>query len=204
MIDYTPYHQYSEIHDYIPEKKAIIKSKIIGYSLLLLYVGIIILLVTKMLTWPMFFSWSSLFDFIEQMFWVFILAIIIGFIFVAIYAFNSPGETRLKADYANAIKDVIGFDFGDDFKLLFTSSHDYEEYLYVFTEESFGPLKDHLESMKEGKQEDTGRVVKHCYNGKEGAGFTLVENRIVDCCGNVESIKVDYDGRTLKHTYIVF
>ena len=106
------------------------------------------------------------------------------------------------------IKTVIGFDWGDDYMLLYTGSHDYEEYLYVFTEESFGRLKDFLESVKDGEQEDSSRYVQHLYidsTGNERAGFSLVENRLrEDLCGNIESIEVDYEERTLKHKFVVY
>ena len=103
------------------------------------------------------------------------------------------------------IKKVLEYDFGDDYKLLYTGSHDYEEYLYIFSKDSFEPLKRHLESIPEGEDNVTGRVVKHSFKGIQGAGFSLVEDRLGDGpCGNKESIEVDYKERTLKHKFVVY
>jgi hypothetical protein len=136
------------------------------------------------------------------------LALIIGVVFVFVYILFSPGKPRLREKYASVIKTVIGFDWGNDYKLLYTGSHDYEEYLYIFTEESFSPLKKHLESMEDGEQKETSHQVQHRYidsTGKERTGFSLVENRLdSNGCGNVESIEVDYDERTLKHKFVVY
>lgn len=198
IIDYTPHQCYEEIIDRIPSKKQVIKGRIVGYSLMVIYMGIVVLLFSKVL------QWTSFFDFFGRLAIVAFLAIVIGAILGVIYLFNSPRRPRLRAYYANVIKDVIGFDFGDNYKLLHASNHGYDEYLYIFSEESFGPLKQYLESMNDGKQEGTGYVVTHCYNGKEGAGFTLVENRTHNYCGNIEKIEVDYKGRTLKHTWTIY
>lgn len=107
-----------------------------------------------------------------------------------------------KSQVASVIKNVIGFDFGDDFKLLKTSSHDYEEYLYIFSETSFEPLKNHLDPIPDKKSQDGERSISHQIDGKEG--FYLSDNRIKDGCGNIEAIKVDYQKRTLKQTFTVY
>lgn len=199
MIDYTPHHQYEEIIDYIPPKKDVVRGKIIGYLLLLFYIAIVCWFITIIL------QSDSVLLFIKNSIVLGIIALFVGVIFVIIHWLSSPPRPRLKANYASVIKNVIGFDFGNDFKLLYTSSHDYEEYLYIFSEESFGPLKKHLESIPNGKDDNTGRVVNHSFKGEEGQGFSLVENRLgSDYCGNIESIDVDYRERTLKHKFVIY
>ena len=203
MIDYTPHHQYKEIVDYIPPKENVLKSKIRGFCLLFLYLAIVGWMFNSLFQLKSTI-WSFLYDCIGIGF----LALIIGVVFVLVYALFSPGKPRLRENYASVIKTVIGFDWGDDYMLLYTGSHDYEEYLYVFTKESFKPLKKYLESMKDGEQEDSSRYVQHRYidsTGNERAGFSLIENRLGDdVCGNIESIEVDYEERTLKHKFVVY
>ena len=200
MIDYTPHHKYTEIVDYIPDPKKVLKGKIIGCLLLFVYIGIVVWLFLKMV-----YSAPSIWAAIQNFLLFVFIALILGVVFLLIWGFNSPSRPRLRANYANVIKHVIGYDFGDDYKLLYTGSHDYEEYLYIFSEESFAPFREYLDSMKDGVQEGTNYYVQHCYKGKEGAGFTLVEDRLGEGpCGNIEAIDVDYDERTLKHTFTVF
>lgn len=203
MIDYTPRHRYTEIVDYIPPKENVLRRKIRGYCLLFLYIAIVGWLFIKIFQCSSTI-WSFLYDCIGSVF----LALIIGVVFVFVYDLFSPGKPRLREKYASVIKSVIGFDWGNDYKLLYTGSHDYEEYLYMFTEESFEPLKKYLESMKEGEQEGTSLHVQHRYmdsTGKERAGFSLIENRLrEDLSGNIESIEVDYEERTLKHKFVVY
>lgn len=100
----------------------------------------------------------------------------------AIASYQPPSKSQI----ASVIKNVIDFDFGDDFKLLKTSSHDYEEYLYIFSESSFEPLKNHLESIPDKEGQDGERSISHLIDGK--AGFYLSDNRLKDGCGNIEAI----------------
>lgn len=199
MIDYTPHHDYKEIVDNIPPKKDVIRGKIVGYLLLFIYIAIVGRVITRI---P---PCSSIWHCIEYILGLIVIAIIIGLVLMLIYLLFLPGRPRLRANYANVIKEVIGFDFGDDYKLLFTGSHDYEEYLYIFSKESFEPLKKHLESIPDGKDDKIGRVVNHVYKGQQGEGFELVEDRRdSNVCGSVESIEVDYKERTLKHKFVIY
>ena len=203
MIDYTPHHRYEEIVDYIPPKGKVLRSKIRGYCLFILYLVIVSWIFIRL-----FQCSSTIWSFLYNCIGIVFLALIIGVVFVFVYVLFSPGKPRLREKYANVIKTVIGFDWGNDYKLLYTGSHDYEEYLYIFSEESFGPLKEFLESMKDGEQEGSSRYVRHHYvdsAGNERSGFSLIEDRLNgDVCGNIESIWVDYDERTLKHKFVVY
>ena len=199
MTNYTPLHDYKEIVDYIPPQKDVIRGKIVDYLLLFIYIAIIGWAIMRILLC------GSIWHGIVYVIALIIIGLFIGVVFMFIHLLYSPGKPRLRAKYASAIKDVIGFDFGDDYKLLFTGSHDYEEYLYIFSEESFEPLKKHLESIPDGKDDKTGRVVNHVYKGQQGEGFELVEDRRGgSVCGSVESIEVDYKERTLKHKFVIY
>ena len=199
MIDYTPHHHYKEIVDYLPPEKDVIRSKILGYLLLFIYIALIVWRIMEL------FHSSSIGSCINNIIVLIIIVVIIGAVFLLIHGIFSPGKPRLKSNYSSVVKKVIGYDFGDDYKLLYTGSHDYEEYLYFFSKDSFEPLKRHLESIPEGEDNVTGRVVKHSFKGVQGAGFSLVEDRLGDGpCGNKESIEVDYKERTLKHKFVVY
>jgi hypothetical protein len=199
MIDYTPFCHYEEIVDYIPPKKDVKRGRIVGYLFLILYIAIIGWGIMRIL------QYGSVWLYIKYTIALTIIGLFIGVVFMIIHWITSPARPRLRANYASVIKEVIGFDFGDDFKLLFTGGHDYEEYLYIFSEESFEPLKKHLESIPDGKDDKTGRVVNHVYKGQQGEGFELVEDRRGgSVCGSVESIEVDYKERTLKHKFVIY
>ena len=111
MIDYTPRRQYKEIVDNIPPKNDVKRGRIVGYLLLILYIVII--------GWGIMgiFPCSSIWNCTESVLGMTIIAIFIGLVFMFVCWLYLPVNPRLKADYANVIKDVIGFDFGDDFKL---------------------------------------------------------------------------------------
>ena len=47
MIDYTPHHHYKEIVDYLPPEKDVIRSKILGYLLLFIYIALIVWRIMK-------------------------------------------------------------------------------------------------------------------------------------------------------------
>lgn len=199
MIDYTPLHDYKEIVDYIPPQKDVIRGKIVDCLLFILYIVIIGWGIMRIL------QCGSVWLYIKYTIALTVIGLFIGVVFMITHWITSPARPRLRANYASVIKEVIGFDFGDDFKLLFTGGHDYEEYLYIFSEESFEPLKKHLETIPDGKDDKTGRVVNHVYKGQYGEGFELVEDRRGgSVCGSVESIEVDYKERTLKHKFVIY
>ena len=114
MIDYTPRRRYKEIVDYIPPKKDVKRGRIVGYLLLALYIVVIGWAIMRILLC------GSIWHGIVYAIALIIIGLFIGVVFMFIHLLYSPGKPRLKADYAKAIKDAIGFDFGDDFKLLFT------------------------------------------------------------------------------------
>lgn len=188
MIGYTPHHQYTEIIDQKQAKNFTQKLTMIVITITIV-TGIIYVLLLGIQYLP---CWIMV-----PITIIMIFVLIIALIVYAILSYQPPS----KAQVASVIKDVIGFDFGDDFKLLETSSHDYEEYLYIFSESSFEPLKKHLDSIPNKDGQAGERSIKHQING---ADFYLCDNRMKGVCGNIETIKVDYQERTLKHTFTVY
>ena len=187
MIDYTPHHQYTEVLDRPEQANNFAHKWTKRIIALAVMAGIIC---------------AILFGFQYLPRWIMILitiiVVLVGIIALIGYAIASY-QPPSKSQVASVIKNVIGFDFGYDFKLLKTSSHDYEEYLYIFSDE---PLKNHLESIPDKEGQDGERSISHLIDGK--AGFYLSDNRLEDGCGNIETIKVDYQERTLKHTFTVY
>lgn len=190
MIDYTPHHQYTEVLDR-PDQASTLAHKwtkrVISFAIIAGVIGIMFLGFQYLPRWIMIL--------------ITIIMVFVGIIALIGYTIASY-QPPSKSQVASVIKDVIGFDFGDDFKLLKTSSHDYEEYLYIFSESSFEPLKKHLDSIPDQEGQDGERSISHQIDGKEG--FYLSDNRLKYGCGNIEAIKVDYQERTLKHTFTVF
>lgn len=190
MIDYTPHHQYTEVLDR-PEQTKNFAHKWTKRVITFAFVAGIIC--------AMLFGFQYLPRWI--MIFITIIMVFVGIIVLIGYAIASY-QPPSKSQVSSVIKNVIGFDFGDDFKLLKTSSHDYEEYLYIFSESSFEPLKNHLDSISDKEGQDGERSISHHINGK--SGFYLSDNRLKDGCGNIETITVDYQERTLKHTFTVY
>lgn len=196
MIDYTPHHQYTEVLDK-PKKERSFTQKWTKRAITIEVVASIICVL--LLGFQYLPCWIMILISIIMVF----IMVFVGKIALIGYAMASLFPPLSKSEAASVIKGVIGFDFGDDFKLLKTSSHDYEEYLYIFSESSFEPLKNHLESIPDKDGQDDGRSIGHQINGK--AGFYLADSRLeYGCCGNIEAIWVDYQERTLKHTFTIY
>lgn len=195
MIDYTPRHQYFEIADAPKEKGKPKKNRWLAMIVRCVRIGIIIGLIGGFVLLPV----GTMLTILAVL--VILLIPLVLILAILIYKPIPPSKNKI----ASVIKEVLSYDFGSDFKLLTTSSHDYEEYLYIFPPESFEGLRKYLDSIENGPIGDTRRCVSHEYNGVEGAGFTLVENRLDNYgSGNVESIEVDYSERTLKHTFTIY
>lgn len=87
---------------------------------------------------------------------VFALVIIMGLRSKYGYDKSSP---RLKE--AERAKDFLGFDFGTDFTLRSTASHEYEEILLDFSEESFLPLMSYCQKFdkKEERIDSDNKII---------------------------------------------
>lgn len=139
------------------------------------------------------------------------ISIIAGLAALIILIFTSSEPQKYQ--YASVIKKEIGFDFGDDFRLFRHFEHDTELYEYIFSESSFEPLKMHLNTIPDEGSPDEGsingvdysRYICHHYN-KDGqcCEFILKDRRLKYGGGNIESIWVDYEKRTLLHSFIIY
>ncbi len=190
MIDYTPHHQYTEVLDRPEQTKNFAHKWTKRIIALVVMAGIICAILLGFQYLP---RWIMIL--------ITVIVVLVGIIALVGYAIASY-QPPSKSQVASVIKNVVGFDFGDDFKLLKTSRRDYEEYLYIFSESSFEPLKNHLDSIPDKEGQDGERSISHQINGK--AGFYLCDNRLEYECGNIEAIIVDYEERTLKHTFTVY
>lgn len=136
-------------------------------------------------------------------------------------AMKSPSPRLLEAERA---KHFLGFDFGDDFKLRTTGSHDYAEILIDFSDETFAPLKDFClglrcsKSRKNDEHEITITetmpyiVVKDESLFAEGVvkpGFTKIEGYYDSGLTKNDNLwitsqlrlEVDYEANTLKMSW---
>lgn len=199
MIDFTPNHQYTEIIDSdVQAEISANKSTQIVIAIAVVASIICLFLGFQNLSWWIMIT-------------ITIIMIPVWIVALFFYALASYRPLS-KAQVASIIKNVIGFDFGDDFTLLQTSSHDHEEYLYLFSESSFEPLKKHLDSIPDKDGQEGERSIKHQISVRlpteifptPKAGFYLCDNRQVNGMGNIEAIEVDYQERTLKHTFTIY
>lgn len=136
-------------------------------------------------------------------------------------AMKRPSPRVLEAERA---KHFLGFDFGDDFKLRTTGSHDYAEILIDFSDETFAPLKDFClglrcsKSRKNDEHEITITetmpyiVVKDESLFAEGVvkpGFTKIEGYYDSGLTKNDNLwitsqlrlEVDYEANTLKMSW---
>lgn len=114
----------------------------------------------------------------------------------------SFGEGNYKTKRADMIKTVLEYDFGNDFKLLARGGHDHEEYLFLFSNDSFESLRDYLNSIPDGDFKGKG-FIRH--NVNDNIGFSLSVDRLNnDGCGNKEGIEVDYRNKLLHYSFTVF
>ena len=136
---------------------------------------------------------------------------------------NRPSPRLSEAQLA---KDFLGFDFGDDFKLKTTGSHDYAEILLDFKENGFDLLKNFCEDSMalynriDGEDEITITEVKKHLVIDEGcdfigkppitkSGYTKIESYYAPQLskdGNLWitsmlGLEVDYECRTLKMSW---
>lgn len=102
MIGYTPHHQYTEIIDQKQAKNFTQKLTMIVITITIV-TGIIYVLLLGIQYLP---CWIMV-----PITIIMIFVLIIALIVYAILSYQPPS----KAQVASVIKDVIGFDFGDDF-----------------------------------------------------------------------------------------
>ncbi|MDE6091342.1 MAG: programmed cell death protein 10 [Duncaniella sp.] len=127
---------------------------------------------------------------------------------------------------AQRAKTFLGYDFGNDFKLRMTGSHDYSEILLDFEEDAFRPLGEFCRSQKSYKiqtstpDEITITEIKHHIVVKEKVfefeeeltktGFTKTESFYDPSLSKKYNLwikyllqcEVDYENMTLKMFYV--
>lgn len=133
-----------------------------------------------------------------------------------------PSPRLLEAVLA---KNFLGFDFGNNFKLRTTGSHDYAEILIDFSDEAFAPLKEFclgLQSSKTRKDEESEITITETMSyiivkdesfiGKEKirkSGFTKIEGYYDPSLTRNDNLwiksqltlEVDYEFNTLKMSW---
>lgn len=135
---------------------------------------------------------------------------------------NNMDRPSLRLHEAQRAKNFLGFDFGDEFILRTTDSHDYAEILLDFKENEFEPLRYFCEATQEtfNRKDAEHEIIiteikkyitidKGCdYIGKSiiKPGFTKIERFYDPKLSNEESLwitsqltlEVDFEARTLK------
>ena len=190
LVDYTPHCHYSEVKE-LPEQEM---KKDFDWKFWVFIFGLALLQAVC-------FYFSTILGGL-------LLFLIILFVVPIALMVKAP-LTDIRKEESQMVKNVLKFDFGDDFRLLRAVEHDYIEYLFLFPEISFKKLKEHLESIPAAKQDLEHRFsISHEYHNDDGEdreGFTLIENGIDQYgCGSVQSILVDYRARTLKYTFVIY
>lgn len=133
-----------------------------------------------------------------------------------------PSPRLLEAERT---KNFLGFDFGNDFRLRATGSHDYAEILIDFSDESFAPLKEFclsLQRSKTRKDEESEIIITETmpyivikdesFIGRERilkTGFTKIEGYYDPSLTQNDSLwiksqltlEVDYEVNTLKMSW---
>lgn len=126
---------------------------------------------------------------------------------------------------AERAKNFLGFDFGGDFRLRVTGSHDYAEILIDFSDESFAPLKEFCLGLQDSKtraNEDNEIIITETmpyivvkdesFIGRERIvkpGFTKIEGYYDPNLSQNDSLwiksqlklEVDYEVNTLKMSW---
>lgn len=137
-----------------------------------------------------------------------IVIIAITLIALIIHFFASNRDSNIYE--IGCVQNVIGYDFGNDFRLLKTvDTQGHEEYIYQFSDDAFEPLKQHLESIPdEGDfNSEMGHVVRHKFKHPRRdyiIDFYLHDSRMKYHCGNIEWIEVNYEKKMLTHVFVIY
>ena len=152
-------------------------------------------------------------------FWISIIALCV--LLVAMLSFRANyDKTSPRLREAEHAKRFLGFDFGNDFTLRKTESHDYAEILLDFDEASFTPLMDFCKSQAESSERVDNKdeiviteIKQHIETEDKGvieAGFTKTESYYAPSLSNTDDLQiksrfqceVNYENRILKMFYI--
>lgn len=222
MANETPYHIYREVGDDPIDCKGC--AKIVGYIMsgIILFISIPFIVLTII---SFCCEW-------EIMRWVY-LAFSLIIVLFGVYLGLDNGKSSIEYDKtsprlqeAQRAKNFLGYDFGDNFKLRTTGSHNYSEILLDFEEDAFTPLSEFCKSQKACKiqssspDEITITEVKHHIVLKEKefelekestkTGFTKTESYYNPSLSKEDhpwikcmlQCEVDYENMTLKMFYV--
>lgn len=221
MANETPYHTYREVGDDPIDCKGCAKASGCIMSGIILFISIPFIVLTII---SFCCEW-------EVMRWV-LLALSLIIVLFGIYLGLDDGKSSIDYDKtsprlreAQRAKSFLGYDFGDNFKLRTTGSHDYSEILLDFEEDTFRPLGDFCKSQKAYKiqtstqDEITITEIKHHIVVQEKVfefeeeltkpGFTKIESYYDPSLSKEDHLwikcllqcEVDYENMTLKMFY---
>lgn len=157
MANETPFHSYVEIGD-TPRKSLDLAGYGSGFLVLFCLVSFFIFCILLILSFIFgwyYLKWISLFSALG------ILALAI-YNFLKVFRIKDDSELNEKKEInildsprlveAQRAKIFLGFDFGNNFRLRTTGSHDYSEILLDFTDESFIPLMEYCKKLEIKKE----------------------------------------------------
>lgn len=213
MANETPYHTYREVGDDPIDGDSYGCAWIMSKIVLFISIPFIALTVVSFCC-----GW-------EIMKWVW-LAISLLIVLFGLYTRMCYDKTSPKLLEAQRAKNFLGYDFGDNFKLRTTGSHDYSEILLDFEEDAFTPLSEFCKSQTAYKiqtstqDEITITEIKHHIVVQEKVfefeeeltkpGFTKIESYYDPSLSKEDHLwikcllqcEVDYENMTLKMFYV--
>lgn len=221
MANETPHHEYMEITDAPSDNSGC--SWLISGCLFVLSIPFLIFTIIAFI-----FDWSVAKWILAPIFvLIFVWALFERLSFCKLpdkldKSLKRPSPRLLEAQRA---KKFLGFDFGQDFRLRTTGSHDYAEILLDFNESDFIPLKSFCENSNESSQRvdsddeiiitDIKKFIVlddgcgYIWKTTTKSGFTKVERYYdpkLSEDGNLWitsqlQLEVDYECRTLKMSW---
>lgn len=157
MANETPFHHYVEIGD-TPSQSLDLEGYgscfLVVFCLVFFLVFFILLILSFIFGWY-YLKWISLFS-------ALIILVLAIYNFLKFFGIKDDSELNEKKEInildsprlgeAQRAKIFLGFDFGNDFRLRTTGSHDYSEILLDFTDESFIPLMEYCKKLEIKKE----------------------------------------------------
>ena len=136
MANETPHHKYRIVSDNPKEGEDYAVRKHISDRMSIITIIPLAFIVLSIIS-----NWVIVF-------WISVMALCV--LIVATLSFRANyDKTSPRLREAEYVKRFLGFDFGNDFTLRKTESHEYAEILLDFDEASFAPLMEFCKSQKE-------------------------------------------------------
>lgn len=123
--------------------------------------------------------------------------------FKAWKAKNNYEKVSPRLEKGEIVKELIGFDFGENFKLRETSSNKYREYLIDLEEADIQSLKEFCENQNEGEfdrnnNETNSDIFKEIWKIKSQDGCILY-TQINHYHAEKRSCEIDFKNNTIKY-----